>query len=109
MSKTYEERERAQAAIRTTNNNAITHGDLYHKHKGKARRQTPPPPPVTPAKTFSAEEWGFVVEVLGRIGLIVGTMERDADRKDYELVAASLPFMGDEYLRLTRALIGENK
>lgn len=106
---TFEERERAQTAIRVANNNAITHGDLYQKHKGRARRQTPPPLPVVPAKTFSAAEWAQVSEILGRIGLIIGAMESDAVRKEYELLSASLPFMGDEYVRLTRALIGENK
>lgn len=104
MTKTFEERERAQAVIRANNNNAITHGQIYSKHNGKARRQTVAPPPFT--KVFNAEEWALITETMGRLGTVYGNMEADAVNKEYELVAARLIFLEAELTTLTRRLIG---
>lgn len=109
MTKTFEERLRAQAEIRANNNNAITHGQLWDKHKGKTPRQRVPPPPPAPAKTFTVAEWLAVTEVLGRLGTVFGNMEAEALSKEYELVAARLPFLESELESLTRHLIGSNK
>ena len=101
---TFEERKRAQDIIRANNNNAITHGDLYAKHQGKAKRQKVAPPPFT--KVFNAEEWALITETMGRLGTVFGNMEADAVNKDYELVAARLVFLEAELTTLTNRLVG---